>query len=310
MKGYKSLVLLCSSALLLCALPQTNFAQSIVSATAQSPIQLGQSMTVTCTLLNDGWYDWDPIDLDYSCGFEVWSSSDYYLGETDSTTYVPSGGRITLTYILDPRLLPTNAGNYSLKVYGFYNLLDLDYYYTPDSPVNVNFTVNAGNHAPTISAITDKIVVDTNLLSFTVSALDTDTPAQALTWALGSGAPTGASINSTNGLFSWAPPGGYAPSTNQITVIVTDNGSPAMSATNTFKVVVLNPLRLRINKMSGAIRFTWDSYPGAAYQLGYCTNITSPSWTYQNIYASEAVTSFTNYPPLLPQRYYRLKLMP
>jgi hypothetical protein len=96
------------------------------------------------------------------------------------------------------------------------------------------------NTAPVLGAITDKTVYANTLLNFTVSATDTDQPPQTLTFSLGPGAPTGASISS-GGVFTWTPTTAQAPSTNTLSVIVTDSGVPAMSATNTFKVVVYRP---------------------------------------------------------------------
>jgi hypothetical protein len=96
------------------------------------------------------------------------------------------------------------------------------------------------NTAPVLGAITDKTVYASTLLNFTVSATDTDQPPQTLTFNLGTGAPTGASISS-GGVFTWTPTDAQAPSTNTLSVIVTDSGLPAMSATNTFKVVVYRP---------------------------------------------------------------------
>ena len=42
-------------------------------------------------------------------------------------------------------------------------------------------------------------------------------------------------------MFTWTPTAAQAPSTNTITVIVTDNGVPQLSATNSFTVVVYRP---------------------------------------------------------------------
>jgi hypothetical protein len=93
---------------------------------------------------------------------------------------------------------------------------------------------------PVLGALTDKTVYANTLLNFTVSATDTDQPPQNLTFSLGPGAPTGASMSS-GGAFTWTPTAAQAPSTNTLSVIVTDSGLPALSATNTFKVVVSRP---------------------------------------------------------------------
>jgi hypothetical protein len=77
-------------------------------------------------------------------------------------------------------------------------------------------------------------------LSFPVGASDTNLPAQTLTFSLDPGYPSGASIT-TNGLFTWTPGLAYWPATNVITVRVTDNGTPPLSATASFTVVVNHP---------------------------------------------------------------------
>src|SRR5256885_6716795 len=45
-------------------------------------------------------------------------------------------------------------------------------------------------------------------------------------------------INGSSGAIGWTPSEAQGPSTNTITVVVTDNGVPALSATNSFTVTV------------------------------------------------------------------------
>ena len=59
-----------------------------------------------------------------------------------------------------------------------------------------------------------------------------------LTFSLGAGAAANASINPTNGIFVWTPTQSQA-GTNAFSVIVTDNGLPPLSATQSFSVAVL-----------------------------------------------------------------------
>jgi hypothetical protein len=92
------------------------------------------------------------------------------------------------------------------------------------------------NTPPTLDPIGDKDVILGQSLSFTARASDSDIPAQTLTFTLGSGSPPAASINPLGGLFSWTPT--TAPGTNPVSIIVTDNGIPSLSATQTFLVRV------------------------------------------------------------------------
>jgi len=68
-------------------------------------------------------------------------------------------------------------------------------------------------------------------LLITNVATDKDIPKNALTFSLGAGAPDGAAINPMNGIFSWQPSNTQGPSTNLLTVVVTDDGVPPLSAT-------------------------------------------------------------------------------
>ena len=98
-------------------------------------------------------------------------------------------------------------------------------------------TVNEVNRGPTLAAIDDRTVNEGELLSFTITANDTDVPAQALSFSLQT-APAGAGINPTTGLFTWTPTEEQGPGIYTITVKVTDNGNPPLSDSKTFKVTV------------------------------------------------------------------------
>lgn len=63
-------------------------------------------------------------------------------------------------------------------------------------------------------------------------------PARTLTWTLDPGAPAGAAINPTNGLFTWTPSEAQGPGSYSITVRATDNGVPALNGTRTFSITV------------------------------------------------------------------------
>jgi hypothetical protein len=93
-----------------------------------------------------------------------------------------------------------------------------------------------GNQAPVLAAIGSKSVNEQTALTFTASASDPD--GDALTFSLAAGAPTGATVNSATGAFSWTPSESDGPGTYSITLLVTDNGSPSLSDSETFTVTV------------------------------------------------------------------------
>jgi formylglycine-generating enzyme required for sulfatase activity len=96
---------------------------------------------------------------------------------------------------------------------------------------------NVLNSAPALAAIDNKTIQVGSLLTFMATASDSDLPVQTLTFSLEVGAPAGAAITSA-GVFSWTPTTVQGPSTNLITVKVTDNGTPVLTATRSFTVVV------------------------------------------------------------------------
>ena len=100
------------------------------------------------------------------------------------------------------------------------------------------YTVNSVNHGAVLGSLPNFTMFEKDTLTFTNKASDADQPAQTLTYSL-SNAPAGATIGASSGAFSWTPTESQGPSTNTITQIVTDNGTPPMSASQTFTVVVL-----------------------------------------------------------------------
>ena len=102
----------------------------------------------------------------------------------------------------------------------------------------ITITVNEVNVAPVLAAIGNRTVNEGSLLTFTASATDADSPAQTRTYSLDAGAPAGATINATTGVFSWTPTEAQGPGSFSVTVRVTDNGSPALSDSETITITV------------------------------------------------------------------------
>jgi hypothetical protein len=98
-------------------------------------------------------------------------------------------------------------------------------------------TVNELNVAPTLPSIGSQTVNELSTLSVTNTATDIDLPANTLTYLLLAG-PANASIG-TSGIITWTPTEAQGPSSGVVfTTKVTDNGTPALSATNSFTVTV------------------------------------------------------------------------
>ena len=100
-------------------------------------------------------------------------------------------------------------------------------------------TVNDSNVAPVLAGIGNQAVNEGATLSFTATATDADVPSQTLTYSLDAASlALGMSIDANTGVFSWTPTegqGGLAPS---VTVTVTDNGTGALTDSETFTITV------------------------------------------------------------------------
>jgi len=106
----------------------------------------------------------------------------------------------------------------------------------------ITITVTDVNQSPVLNAIGDRSATEGSLLTFQASVTDADVPAQAMAYALEDGIagaiPAGASIDPSSGVFSWAPTEGQGPGTYIFDVVVTDNGTPALSDRETITVTV------------------------------------------------------------------------
>jgi hypothetical protein len=168
------------------------------------------------------------------------------------------------------------------------------------------------NTPPVLAAIGNQTVNVGQTVAFTASATDTDQPPQTLTFNLLTGSGN-ATLNSNNGAFSWRPQVTDANATNLFTLKVADNGSPSLSATQSFTVTV-NPLTQpglsSIGLSNGQIGFQVSGDIGPDYAVQASTNLTD--WITLFITNSPAmpfVWTDTN-SATLPAQFYRIKVGP
>jgi len=204
---------------------------------------------------------------------------------------------------------------------GYINRVRID----PTSAVNATVSFDwvrfvpsgalAANQPPALSAFTNRTVMAGSNLTVNVTASDPNVPPQTLTYSLAEPS-LGAQINPTNGLFTWRPAMAQAPSTNLFTIQVTDNGTPVLSATNSFWVTVNSPISPGLSAVSssnGVFTLTVSGNAGPDYVLQTSTNLTPPvNWRPIQTNASAAPpfsfsdTGATNF----NQRFYRVQLQP
>jgi len=100
---------------------------------------------------------------------------------------------------------------------------------------SMNFTLNVLNVRPALAVITNQTVNELTTLTVTNTATDSNLNA-TLSYSL-LNAPGNMIINAS-GIITWTPAQTQSPSTNTVVVSVTDNGTPPLSATNSFTVIV------------------------------------------------------------------------
>ncbi len=180
------------------------------------------------------------------------------------------------------------------------------------TPGAANFLLRP-NTPPILQAIPDCTVIEGQSLAFTVTATDTDAPPQHLTFSLDPGAPAGAAIDPDTGLFSWQPAPAQAPGPSLITVRVTDDGVPPLSAVASFTVRVFPRPRVTavVPNPAGAgsgCAMTFVTVPGKTYRVEFKNSLEDALWQALGSDTLASGESLTVIDPatLGPQRFYRV----
>ena len=171
-------------------------------------------------------------------------------------------------------------------------------------------TVSEVNTAPSITVPGDQTIHAGVALSLTASATDADLPTNTLAFAKVSG-PTGLSVSGA-GLITWLTSDANTNSTNAVLVRVFDNGTPSLSATGAFNVVVVSRPRFLPSTITGTnVNLTWTAIPATSYRLQFNTNLNFTNWTSLPTDVTAATNTAgqsdsTNANP----RFYRVRVLP
>ena len=162
------------------------------------------------------------------------------------------------------------------------------------------------NTAPSLVAVADLALHAGMALRMTNSATDADFPPNTLTFSLVTG-PSGAGVHPSTGYLLWTLTATNAGTTNLFTVRVTDDGSPALTATNSFRVRIIPPPRVSATAVPpNSVRLDWTSAPRSRYRVEYAENLAPPSWLQLGsvVTATGSTATFTDSPG--QQRFYRI----
>ena len=168
---------------------------------------------------------------------------------------------------------------------------------------------------PLIATVANQTLIAGQVLVVTNTIVNPDTPPLTLTWATVT-APSGVNLNSSSGVLNWRPAIAQSPSTNTISFKVTDSGTPALSATQSFLATVISPAKPALSAAqltNGIFSLQVSGDSGPDYTLLGATNLNAPvTWLPLNTNLSAMPpfgftdTSATNF----SQRFYRVRLGP
>lgn len=163
-----------------------------------------------------------------------------------------------------------------------------------------------------LAAITNRTINAGVTLNVTNTATDSGAPPQTLTFSLLNG-PTYATLNATNGVFTWRPRVSQADTTNMVTVCVADDGTPSLSATNSFTVTVnavARPVLGSIAASSGQVSLVVNGPAGPDYTLLTSTNLIDWQELFTTNSPATPLTLVNTNLNAAPACFYRIQLGP
>jgi hypothetical protein len=171
---------------------------------------------------------------------------------------------------------------------------------------------NAPNTAPKLAFVAHQTINAGVTLVVTNPVTDAEVPPQTLTFSLLSTIPANATLNATNGVFTWRPRVNQADTTNLIVVRVTDNGTPGLSDTNSYTITV-NPLAQptldSVSASSGQVSLVVGGPFGPDYTLWTSTNLSD--WQVLSATNSPGTPlTFVDTHLIGPARFYRIQVGP
>jgi hypothetical protein len=139
--------------------------------------------------------------------------------------------------------------------------------------------------------------------NFTPSASDSDVPTNSLTYSLIT-APLAITINTNTGRLTWVTAEKDGPDTNQITIRVTDNGSPRLWSQQTFNLIVneanVAPVLILSNAASATVKLAdFENYNDGTFNgtvLFRQPGFSGSTLSFLDTAAADATTVTTNSP--------------
>lgn len=184
----------------------------------------------------------------------------------------------------------------------------------PFSPLTLEVNVTTNNTAPKLRPIPDQVVAPGELLEFYLRGTDSDIPAQFLSYSGVNGAPQGMTINPETGRVRWTPTAAQDKAMYEVTVQVTDEGTPPLSTQRTFRVFVrsgptpaLPAVTFEKRPAAPGYRMRFTLPAGSLYEVQSSNDMTG-TWTSRGVFvAAGGGETFIDTPGgAVERRFYRL----
>ena len=258
-----------------------DFGTSLVGANAAFGVGNPDSTIYSTSAINDGTWHHVTTTRNAASG----QMSLYLDGNLQATTNGPAGTKSAPTNLRIGALRTLVAGSFLSGVIDDVQIFDRVF--------SAGEVPSLMNHPPTLTTLFDAGTAAGRTLTITNVSADVDLPAQSLTYTLPV-APVGAGINTNSGVITWRSAATQAGFSYPFTVRVTDNGTPSLSATQSFNVVVASLAKPQLSSLSfsnSLFQMLVNGDSGPDYLIQVTTNLGAPnSWT----------SVFTNNSPVLP----------
>jgi autotransporter-associated beta strand protein len=174
-----------------------------------------------------------------------------------------------------------------------------------------NVTLQVINTRPIIAPIPDQTITNHSPFRLAIQATDNDLPAQTLAYTL-SPTPFGASID-TNGVIDWTPNLLGAPITISLTVLVTDNGTPNLMSSRTFRITVIDRGASTVTSLQPGVpgvhsnTLIFVGFANSTYVTQFATNLPGPWFSFStNLADTNGFWQVIDPSATNPARFYRV----
>ena len=117
-------------------------------------------------------------------------------------------------------------------------------------------------------------------------------------------------MDGASGRLTWTPTPAQAPGTNHLTALVSDNGTPPLSASADFNVFVVLPPKAGLTISGASATLSFPTLAGKRYQVLYKNNLGEAQWQAWGAALDGTGAEVKVNPPMdgVTQRFFRIQV--